>query len=334
MPAETAPLRRAQTPSVRASNPHQASSSAELVAAARCTSSVRIPLACSITLCLVLASAAGDGTAKERQPVLAYASDAAGNLDVFVTGDGDAPPKRLTSSRRDDFSPNWSPDGRRIAYRVNPRRSDVGDVWVMRANGTGKRNLTRTPRVAEWSPAFSPDGTRIAYYSNAVGVGDVWVMRADGTGRRNVTRNGALNEYPTWSPDGRAVAFNSHRDGQFEVYRATASGARQRNLTRNPAKDQWPAWSPDGRHVAFMSDRDGSEDVFVMRADGSGMRNVTETPTLEESHPTWMPDGRLSFTRHGDTGPIELWAVEIEGSGKWRLDTSAEPVFVFAWKPR
>jgi TolB protein len=174
----------------------------------------------------------------------------------------------------------------------------------MRADGTGKRNLTRTPRVADWSPASSPDGTRIAFFSAM----DVWIMRSDGTARRNVTRNGALNEYPTWSPDGRNLAFNSHRDGQYEIYRATASGSRQRNLTRDPAQDQWPAWSPDGRHIAFMSDRDGSEDVLVMRADGSDVRNVTHTPALGESHPTWMPDGRLSFTRHGETGPIELWA--------------------------
>jgi Tol biopolymer transport system component len=295
---------------------------------------MRIPLVCSTALCLLLASAPGDGIAKEKLPVLAYADDGAGSLDVFVTRAGDEPPQRLTASRQDDFSPSWSPDGQRIAYRVNPRRSDVGDIWVMRADGTRKRNLTRTPRVAEWSPAFSPDGTRIAYYSNAVGVGDVWIMRSDGTVRRNVTRNGALNEYPTWSPDGGNLAFNSHRDGQFEVYRATVGGTRQRNLTRHPGKDQWPAWSSDGRHIAFMSDRDGSEDVFVMRADGSRVRNVTETPTLDESHPTWMPDGRLSFTRHGETGPIELWAVEVEGIGAWHLDTPAEPVFVFAWKPR
>ena len=71
-----------------------------------------------------------------------------------------------------------------------------------------------------------------------------------------------------------------------------------------------------------------------MRPDGTALRNLTRTPTLEESHPTWMPDGRLSFTRHGETGPIELWAVDADGSDAIRLDTSAEPAFVFAWKPR
>jgi Tol biopolymer transport system component len=278
----------------------------------------------------VVAAGSSDGAVEQAQPVLAYASDEAGSLDLFVTSVGGSPARRLTGSPLDEFSPTWSPDGRRIAYRVNPRRGDTGDIWIMRSDGTRKRNLTRTPRVADWSPAFSPDGTRIAYFSAM----DVWIMRSDGTKKRNVTRNGALNEYPTWSPDGKSLAFNSHRDGQFEVYRATAIGSRQRNLTRYPAHDKWPAWSPDGRHIAFASDREGNDDVFVMRADGSDVRNLTRTSNLEESHPAWMPDGSLSFTRHGVTGPIELWAVAADGTEPRRVDTSAEPVFVFAWKPR
>ena len=64
---------------------------------------------------------------------------------------------------------SWSPDGRRIVYRVNPPRSDEGDVWVMRADGSRKTNLTRSPAVADWSPSWSPDGSRIAYFSTAGG---------------------------------------------------------------------------------------------------------------------------------------------------------------------
>ena len=82
-----------------------------------------------------------------------------------------------------------------------------------------------------------------------------------------------------------------------------------------------------------MSERDGSPDVFVMEPDGSNQRNLTGTPELEESHPAWLPDGRLTFTRHGETGPIEVWAVGADGRDAGRLDLSAEPVFVYAWKP-
>jgi Tol biopolymer transport system component len=294
------------------------------------------------TLALVPAAAvggagagrAGTGAASASPAVLAYASDPGGNLDVYVVGIGDgASPRQLTSSPRDEFSPSWSPDGRRIAFRVNPPRGDEGDIWTMRGDGTHKRNLTRSPRVADWSPAWSPDGRYIAYFSMAAHGADIWVMSADGSHKKRITQDGALNEYPTWSPDGRHMAFNSHRDGQFEIYRSNSSGKRQRNLTRHAGKDQWPAWSRDETSIAFVSERDGSEDVFVMRADGSSVRNLTRTTTLEESHPAWMPDGRISFARHGETGPIELWSANADGSEARRLGTAAEPIFVFSWRP-
>jgi Tol biopolymer transport system component len=79
-----------------------------------------------------------------------------------------------------------------------------------------------------------------------------------------------------------------------------------------------------------MSDRDGGEDVFVMRRDGSAVRNVTRTPALEESHPQWAPDGRLTFTRHGETGPIELVIADRDGTGARKVATGAEPVFVYS----
>lgn len=285
----------------------------------------------AVTLACTLLLSGSAGAKSEPRSALAYANGNA-SLDLYVLPANASTPRRLTTSPRDEFSPSWSPDGRRIVYRVNPSRSDVGDIWSMRADGRGKVNLTRTPWVAEWSPAWSPDGRLIAYYSSARGQGDVWVMRPDGSGRRNVTRSGTLNEYPSWSPDARRLVFNSHRDGQFEVYSARLDGSRQVNLSRNAAKDQWPAWSPDGKLIAFMSERDGSPDVFVMRADGSGVRNLTGTAALEESHPAWLRDGRLTFTRHGETGPIELWAIAPSGRDPVRLRVAAEPVFVYDWR--
>jgi hypothetical protein len=68
-----------------------------------------------------------------------------------------------------------------------------------------------------------------------------------------------------------------------------------------------------------------------MRPDGSGVRNVTRSARLHESHPAWAPDGRLTFTRHGESGPVSLWAARADGSRAVRLRTVAEPVFVYDW---
>jgi TolB protein len=302
----------------------------EPLAAAKRIGYVRAALLALIAVGVALWVTPGSGAKPSALPALAFAGDGGGSLDVYVLASRAERARRLTAAGTDEFSPSWSPDGRNIAYRVNPRRSDVGDIWRMRANGRGKRNLTRTPRIAEWSPAWSPDGRRIAYFSS-VGE-DVWVMRPDGMQRRNLTRQAGLDEYPSWSPNGRRLVFNSHRDGQFDVYAMELDGSRQINLTRHPAPDKWPAWSPDGRAIAFMSERDGGSDVYVMERDGSNVRNLTRTADLEESHPVWLPDGRVSFTRHGLTGPIEVWAVSADGGGAERLDVTVEPIFVYDWK--
>ncbi len=102
---------------------------------------------------------------------VAFAAERNGSLDVFVR-DGDRI-RRLTHGKRDEFSPNWSGD--RIVYRVNPPRDDAGDIWLMRSDGTAKRNLTRSPDVPDWSPAFSPDGR-------------IGRMDADGANPRQLTR--------------------------------------------------------------------------------------------------------------------------------------------------
>jgi TolB protein len=263
--------------------------------------------------------------------VFAAEADPRARLDVFVQRRRDEAPRRLTRGRLDEFSPTWSPDGRTIAYRVNPRRGDEGDIWTMSATGRDKRNLTRSAGVADWSPAFSPDGARIAYMSGQGGAFELWLMDADGGGRRQLTDAGVLSEYPSWSPDGDSLAFSGVRGTGFDVLRIGADGSGEVALTRHPADDKWPAWSPDGRLIAFVSDRDGNEDVFVMAPDGSGARNLTRTPDIYENHPEWTADGRLTFLRHGERGPVEVRVIEVGAPGG--ADLPIDAVFRFDWTP-
>jgi tol-pal system beta propeller repeat protein TolB len=289
----------------------------------------------AVAICSACVSVApGGGAATGWRLVYASESPDRRGLDVYVVSVPGGRPRRVAGrAGRDDFAPAWSPNGKLIAYRANPARGDESDIIVVAATGSTPRNLTNSPGVADWSPAWSPDGRTIAFFSMRTGGRDLWLMRADGSGKRRLTNDGSLNEYPTWSPDGRTIAYQSARQGEFEIYAVTSDGRRQRNLSRHPARDQWADWSPDGAWIAFMSTRDGSDDVFVMRPDGSGVRNLTRTPRLQESHPTWRPNGELTFSRHGESGPIELWRIGADGRGARRLSTDAEPVFVFDWAP-
>ena len=289
-------------------------------------------------------SGAGRTTAPSTEPpdvggpwTLAFATEKEGRrrLDVFVTTVPSGEPRRIAGvAGRDDFSPSLSPDGRWVAFRRNPARGDEGDIYVVRTRGGEAVNLTHSPGIADWSPVWSPSGDEIAYASNVEDNLELWVMSADGSRKHRLTDDPAIDEYPTWSPDGSRLAFNSTRDGQYDVWVMDATGRGASNLTHDSTSDdKWPAWSPDGEWIAFASNRDGSEDVFVARSDGSDVRNLTATPDRQESHPAWLPNGTLTFSRHGESGPISLWAVSIEGGSEVRIETDAEPVFVYGWGP-
>ncbi len=140
----------------------------------------------------------------------------AGARDLFSVTLADGRLRRLTRSAKPwllNVTPTWSPDGRTIAFS---RTTDAynSDIFLMRADGTGVRRLTRT------------QGTHETLGEETM---------------------------PTWSADGRTVVFVSNRDGNFELYAIGADGRRERRLTRTPALDEThPRLSRDGTRLVYV----------------------------------------------------------------------------------
>ena len=92
-------------------------------------------------------------------------------------------------------TPTWSPDGRMIAFNSLSHDGPRGyDVYVMNADGSDQRRLTRNVSFHAWSP----DGRKLAFDGN----GDIFVMNADGSGQRRLTRNQAFDSRLPGRPTG------------------------------------------------------------------------------------------------------------------------------------
>ena len=82
----------------------------------------------------------------------------------------------------------WSPDGRKIAFIEQTARA-TRDVYLMNADGSGVRNLTRS-EADEQTVTWSPDGRKIAFVRSLDGGNSsgIYVMNADGTAQRRLQR--------------------------------------------------------------------------------------------------------------------------------------------------
>ncbi len=237
---------------------------------------------------------------------------------------------RLTNNLDGDYSPAWSPNGRKIA--IESERDD-GGIFVMNADGTGVRNLTS----AGGSPAWSPDGRKIAF--DIYGVPPnfdsyIYVMNADGGGV-TLLRTG---ESPAWSPDGARIAFTSNCPaiynilGSCQISVMDPDGTDVTSLTYHPAGDFDAAWAPDGRKIAFVSRRDGNLNIHVMNADGRAVTRLTNHSAHDWS-PAWSPDGRhIAFVSDRD-GNSEVYVMNADGRGVTRLTNHSADDRSPAWSP-
>ena len=231
------------------------------------------------------------------------------HFEIYVMDADGGNQVRLTNNRANDTEPDWSPDGRKIAFASS--RLGVRQIYVMDADGKNPIRLTEG-QGHKGHPDWSPDGGKIAFSV------DDWedyiaVMDADGNNRVKL-EDQAWD--PSWSPDGQWIVFLSSRDGGGEIYLVDTGrpGPKRQiqRMTHDLVRKDNPSFSPDGRLIAYVAEHGRFFHIFVVGADGKNQVRLTHN---EENHwgPTWTPDGQAIgyFLGDWDThGTIHLMTAD------------------------
>jgi hypothetical protein len=224
---------------------------------------------------------------------------------IWFEGEGDHPalatmtlsdgvPDQLTAPSIAAASPEWSPDGRQIAYvRVLPGSDSL---WITDADGSTDRRVPIGDFVEVRSPTWSPDGEAIAFAGSREGEGgslesDIYTFDFRSEQLDQVSKTPDIDEDETaWSPDGSVIAFTTtERDSgagpsRPSVWTMTREGRNQTLVAGGERSYSNPAWAPDGSSM-LISDGDWIYRVDLPNQSGNGQI----TQLVEGTAAVWQP---------------------------------------------
>jgi Tol biopolymer transport system component len=159
-----------------------------------------------------------------------------------------SPPMNLISSTFLDHLPQYSPDGKRIAFESY--RSGSAEIWVCNSDGSGASQLTRFGGPETQHPRWSADGKRLVFDSRPEGTGEIYVIGSQGGRPQRLTHDPAEDGAASWSRDGQWIYFASNRSGEAQVWKMPANGGEAVRVSREGGYS--PFESSDGRAVYYI----------------------------------------------------------------------------------
>ncbi|MGD8374773.1 MAG: S41 family peptidase [Acidobacteriota bacterium] len=231
--------------------------------------------------------------------------------DLWLAPVGGGPARRLTSHVGAEFFPQFSPDGRTIAF--TGEYDGNRDVYTLATPGGEPKRLTWHPSSDE-VVGWTPDGRFILFRSN----------REDPHGSTEIFRLPAAGGEPEKVPIGWAArldidpetglfAFNRHQR-EYRTWKRYRGGtapdvwvgdpdrADYRIVADSDANDTFPMWH--GGRLFFLSDRGGTYNLWSATPDGGDLEQLTRNDAWDARWPAMGPEGRVVYTREAD---IWLW---------------------------
>jgi TolB protein len=219
-----------------------------------------------------------------------------GTSDLWSVNPQIGVPRQLTSFAGDEDAPSWSFDHSRLAF--TRKRNGMLDIYLMKADGTGKRWARSTPyQGIIYQPSWSPNGSHLlvklsfqqGYYLAKLDLatGNTALLAPSGG-------FAVSGSFPVYDPTGTWIYYRDDATGR--VIKRFQPGGQQTTVLTSTWYLADLAFSPDGKKLAYAAAVDENNwEIFVLDLP-TGVTSRRTYSAGTDARPTWSPDGtRLAF---------------------------------------
>jgi Tol biopolymer transport system component len=243
-----------------------------------------------------------DGLAWTPDGKIVYASNASGNLDLWMMNGDGTNQRQFTENSRINNHPTVSPDGRYTIFASD--RAGTPNIWRTEIDGSNPKQLTSGS--GEDNPQCSPDGKWVVYTLLGAGKPTLWRVSIDGGAPQQLTDK--YTAAASFSADGKSLAC-IYREEQPNAPLKLAvfpfeGGEPSRVfdapiLAHEVSHVPPPRWTADGRALTYVVTSGGVSNIWIQPINGDAPRQLTNFKADRIFSFEWSRDGKQLLVARG-----------------------------------